>query len=142
MDGVLLCSLKVAYPPTPSLCVNLEQSQLTLSQRAGSKYFFQLCRPDGLVTTTQACCRGAPMDAHQGEGTTVFQKEASRGQPMAEWLKLCVLCFGSLGFEGLDPGEGTYSSRRPCYGSNPHTKQRRTGTDVSSGTIFLTKTKA
>ena len=26
---------------------------------------------------------------------------------------------------------------KPCCGSNPHTKQRTIGTDVSSGTIFL-----
>ena len=32
---------------------------------------------------------------------------------------------------------------KPCCGSIPHTKQRKTGTDVSSGTLFLTKkTKA
>ena len=37
---------------------------------------------------------------------------------------------------GLDPGHGPTPLIKPCCGGNPHTKQRKTGTD-SSGLIFL-----
>ena len=30
---------------------------------------------------------------------------------------------------------------KPCYGSVPHTKKRKIGTDVSSGAIFLKQTE-
>ena len=38
---------------------------------------------------------------------------------------------------GLDPGCGPMPLIKPCCGSNPHTKQRKIGTDISSLTIFL-----
>ena len=41
------------------------------------------------------------------------------------------------GFTSSDPMHGPLI--KPHCGSIPHTKQRKTGTDVSSGTIFLTK---
>ena len=33
----------------------------------------------------------------------------------------------------------TYATYQPCCGSNPHTKQRKTGADVSSGRVFFSK---
>ena len=35
----------------------------------------------------------------------------------------------------------TYSTHQPCCGVIPRTKYRKTGTDVSSGLIFITKKK-
>ena len=35
----------------------------------------------------------------------------------------------------------TYTTRQPRCGSNPHIKQRKIGTNVSSGPIFLIKKK-
>ena len=63
-----------------------------------------------------------------------------RASPVVEWLKFCVFCFSSLGSEFgsiLRPTPFTKS----CCGGTPHMKWRKTGTDVSSGQIFLTKEK-
>ena len=42
---------------------------------------------------------------------------------------------------GSDPRRGPTPLIKPCCGSNPHTKQRKIGTDVSSGPISLIKKK-
>ena len=51
-----------------------------------------------------------------------------------------MLCFSGLGFTGLDPGRRPTPLIKPCCGSDPHKKkEKKIGTDVSSGPIFLTQ---
>ena len=59
---------------------------------------------------------------------------------MVQWLSLArstlvawVHAFGSRVW--------TYTTRQPHCGGDPHIKWRKTGTDVSSGLIFLSKKK-
>ena len=69
----------------------------------------------------------------------VLTKSDIRGQPSGV---VHVLCFSGPGFMSSDPGPWTYTPLiKPCCSAVPDTKQRNTGTDVSSGTIFLTKQK-
>ena len=59
---------------------------------------------------------------------------------LAQWRScyVCTLCFGCPGFTGFYPGYGRTLLIRPCCDGVQHTKQRRIGTGVSSGPIFLT----
>ena len=52
-------------------------------------------------------------------------------------VKFSALCFSGLGFVSLDPGCRSTPLIKLCCGGDPHTKQRKTGTDVSSGPLFL-----
>ena len=59
-----------------------------------------------------------------------------RGQPSGIVVKFGVLRFGGLGFVGSDPRHGPTPLIKLCCGGNLHTKERKTGTDVSSGLLF------
>ena len=63
--------------------------------------------------------------------------------PVAQWLS--STCSASAAqvcrFTVSDPRRGHMPLVKPCYGSNPYTKQRKSGTDVSSGLIFLKQKK-
>ena len=71
-----------------------------------------------------------------GLQTTV--KTQSRGAgPVAQWLSLRGL-LQRPGVPGFGSWARTYTPLiNSCCGSVPHTKWRRTGTDISSATIFL-----
>ena len=60
-------------------------------------------------------------------------------QPGGIVVKFCVFCFGSPGFTGTDLRHGPTPLTKPSCGGGPHTRERKTGTDASSGPIFLTE---
>ena len=65
------------------------------------------------------------------------KKSIYRARHVAKRLKFCPLRFP--GFMGQDPSL-VYTTHQPCRGGIPHEKkQRRVGTHVSSGLIFLRK---
>ena len=51
-----------------------------------------------------------------------------------------MLQFRGLGSWVLIP-DAELHPHQPCCGGNPHIKERKVGTDVSSGLIFLSKNK-
>ena len=60
---------------------------------------------------------------------------------MAEWLSSHAL-LQQPGVNWFGSWAQTYTPLiKPCCGGVPHTKQRKAGTDVGSGPLFLTKTK-
>ena len=59
---------------------------------------------------------------------------------MAEWVKFHMLCFSDPGSQVWIPGAELLDSPAMLCGV-PHTKQRKTGTDVSSRLIFLKEGK-
>ena len=60
---------------------------------------------------------------------------------MAQWLSSCALLWWPR-VRGFKSQVWTYTLLiKPCFGGVPHTKWRKIGTDVSSGTVFLTKKK-
>ena len=56
--------------------------------------------------------------------------------PVAEWLKFYVLPLAAWVY-GFRSWVQTYSTCQPCCGGILCTKQKKMGTDVSSGLIFL-----
>ena len=56
-------------------------------------------------------------------------------------VKFACSALVALGSQVWIPGADLAQLIKPCCGSVPHTKQRKIGTDVSSGPIFLTKKK-
>ena len=60
----------------------------------------------------------------------------------AKWCSGSVhmFCFSSPGFTGSDPGCGhRHDSSSHAVVDVPHIKERKMGTDVSSGLVFLSK---
>ena len=55
----------------------------------------------------------------------------------SSWV--CSASAGGPGSVGSDPQCGPTPLIKLCCGGNPHRKQRKMGTDVSSGLTFLTK---
>ena len=69
-----------------------------------------------------------------------YEKLCPGGQPHGQVVKvLCTLLWVQVC--GFGSQVQTYSTHQPCCGGIPHTKQRKTGTDVSSGPLFLTDTQ-
>ena len=65
-----------------------------------------------------------------------IRKSTKWGWPGGLVVKFSTLHFGSL---GSVPRYRPTTHQQPCCGNDPHTKQRKTGTDVSSRQIFLSK---
>ena len=73
--------------------------------------------------------------------TYIHQKISLGGWPHGQVVKVqCALLWWPR-FTGLDPGCRPTPLIKPCCGDIPHTKQRKTGTDVSSGLICLKQKK-
>ena len=60
--------------------------------------------------------------------------------PMVYWLS-SVCSISAAWVHGSRSQMQTYTTHQPCCGGVPHTKQRRIGTDVSSGRTLLSKIK-
>ena len=65
----------------------------------------------------------------------------SWGQPNGIVVKFAHSASAAQGSQVWIPGVDLHDVCQPCCGSIPHTKQRKIGTDVSSGPIFLKKKK-
>ena len=65
----------------------------------------------------------------------------SGGQPHDLVIKSVALSLQWPGFMGSDLRHGPTPPVKPCYGGNPHTKQSKTGTDITLGLIFLGQKK-
>ena len=64
-------------------------------------------------------------------------KSNFRGGPGGVVVKFVCSALAAQGLWVQILGEDLHTTHKPCCGGIPHTKQRRTGTDVSSGTVFL-----
>ena len=85
--------------------------------------------------------RGGDINIHMYLLIFFKKRNKPRDSPVAQWLSLHAphqwprVC-------GFRSRAHTYTLLiKPCSHDVPHTKQRKTGTDVSSGPIFLTKKK-
>ena len=69
-----------------------------------------------------------------------FRNESTGASLVAQWLS--SLCSASAAqVHRPRSWVETYTTHQPCFGSDPHIKQRKIGTDISSELIFLKQKK-
>ena len=68
---------------------------------------------------------------------TAKKLSTMRGQPSGIVVKFACFTLAAQGSQVWIPGMDMELLIKPCWGSIPHTKKRKVGTDVSSATIFL-----
>ena len=86
-----------------------------------------------------SCSLGGPTRTSQM--ACIKKNFFNRGQPSGIVVKFTHSTLVVWGSQFRSQAQTYTPLIQPCCGSIPHTKQRATGTDVSSGPIFLTKTR-